>query len=138
VWLAGWLAGWLVQCVAAARAAAAAGGRAGRDWPLPVGVDWLDGLAIDGKTIGHSAVPDGGIDVRLFSALTHQEQVLIAQIEVPEDTTEVTCVAELLDAVNLHGKVVTADAAHGAAAAAYVTSKRDGNYRELCHLRSGS
>lgn len=119
--------GWLGRCVAAARAAAAAG-EVGQDRPLPEGVDWLDGLAIDGKTIRNSATPGGGIDVRLFSALLHQEQVVIAQIEVPEDTTEVTCVAELLDAVNLDGKVVTADAAHGAAAAQYVTGKRDGDY----------
>lgn len=39
--------------------------------------------------------------MRLSSALLHQEQVVIAQIEVPEDTTEVACVAELLDAVDL-------------------------------------
>jgi predicted transposase YbfD/YdcC len=119
--------GWLAGAAAAARAAAAAG-QAGQDGPLGGGVGCLDGLAIDGKTIRHSAAPGGGIDVRLFSALLHQEQVVIAQIEVPEDTTEVTCVAELLDAVDLQGKVVTADAAHGATAAAYVTGKRGGDY----------
>lgn len=119
---------WLGRCVAAARAARAAAGEVEQDRPLPEGVDWLDGLAIDGKTIRNSSAPGGGVDVRLFSALLHQEQVVIAQIEVPEDTTEVTCVAELLDAVNLDGKVVTADAAHGATAAEYVTGKRNADY----------
>jgi predicted transposase YbfD/YdcC len=119
--------GWLGQCVAAARVAAAAA-RGGQDAPLPEGVGWLDGLALDGKTIRNSAAPGSGIDVRLFSALLHSEQVVIAQIEVPEDTTEVTCVAELLDPVDLHDKVVTADAAHGAAAAQYVTGKRKADY----------
>jgi predicted transposase YbfD/YdcC len=113
--------------VAAARVAAAAA-RGGQDAPLPEGVGWLDGLALDGKTIRNSAAPGSGIDVRLFSALLHSEQVVIAQIEVPEDTTEVTCVAELLDPVDLHDKVVTADAAHGAAAAQYVTGKRKADY----------
>jgi predicted transposase YbfD/YdcC len=50
--------------------------------------------------------------VKLFSALTHREQVVIAQIAVPEHTTEVTCVPALLDPVDLTGKVITADAAH--------------------------
>lgn len=120
---------WLAAAVAAARASAEAAGATERDPQLPDGVDWLDGLALDGKTVRNSAAP-GGMDVRLFSALLHREQVVIAQIAVPEDTTEVTCVAELLDPVDLSGKVVTGDAAHtqGDAAAEYVAGTRQAHY----------
>lgn len=97
--------GWLAECVAAARAADGTGD----DRQLPCGVDWLDGLALDGKTVRNSAAP-GGVDVRLFSALLHREQVVIAQIAVPPETTEVTQVETLLGPVDLDGKVVTADA----------------------------
>jgi hypothetical protein len=117
---------WLAGAVAASRAAACG---AERDSQLPEGVDWLDGLALDGKTVPNSAAP-GGIDVRLFSALLRQEQVVIAQIAVPEDTTEVTQVANLLDPVDLDGLVVTADAAHtqGDAAAEYVAGVGKAHY----------
>jgi predicted transposase YbfD/YdcC len=96
---------WLAECVTCRR-------QHRRGPPgLPDDVDWLDGLAIDGKVVRNSAAP-GGVDVKLFSALTHREQVVIAQIAVPEHTTEVTCVPALLDPVDLTGKVITADAAH--------------------------
>jgi hypothetical protein len=74
---------WLAACVAAARS---------RTQAAAAEPAWLDGLALDGKTVRHSATPDGIGDVRLFSALLHDEQVVIAQIAVPHDTTEVTCV----------------------------------------------
>jgi predicted transposase YbfD/YdcC len=91
-------------------------------------VDWLDGLAIDGKTIRNSATP-AGVDVKLFSALTHREQVVIAQVAVPEHTTEVTCVPALLDPVDLTDKVVTADAAHAQDATAdYLVNVRNADY----------
>jgi hypothetical protein len=100
------------------------------DRELPEGVDWLDGLAIDGKTVRNSAAPGGGADVRLFSALLHREQVVINQIAVPDHTTEVTQVEDLLDPVDLSGKVVTGDAAHtqGDAAAEYVAGERNADY----------
>lgn len=124
--------GWLAGCVAAARAAAKEA-RGDQQRPegqeLPEGVDWLDGLAIDGKTVRNSAGP-GGADMRLFSALVHHEQVVINQIAVPEETTEVTCLEQLLDPVDLTDKVVTADAAHtqGDDAATYVTQTRKADY----------
>lgn len=113
---------WLAECVAAHRT------DHGGQPDLPEGMDWLDGLAIDGKTIRNSAAP-AGIDVKLFSALTHREQVVIAQIAVPEHTTEVTCVPSLLDPVDLAGKVVTADAAHAQDATAdYLVTTRNADY----------
>jgi predicted transposase YbfD/YdcC len=124
----GLVGSWLAGCVAAARAAAATEDT-GQDRQVPEGVDWLDGLALDGKTVRNSAAP-GGIDVRLFSALLHREQVVIAQIAVPEDTTEVTQVETLLGPVDLDGKVITADAAHtqGDTAAEYVAGTRKAHY----------
>jgi len=113
---------WISQCVAAYRA------RHPEQWDLPHGLEWLDGLAIDGKTVRNSAEP-GGVNVKLFSALLHHEQVVIAQITVPADTTEVTCVAALLDPVDLTAKTVTADAAHTQDATAdYLTRVRGADY----------
>jgi hypothetical protein len=97
---------WIADCVTAWRAA-----RDTDSDTLPEGLDWLDGLAIDGKTVRNSATP-GGMDIKLFSALLHREQVVIAQIAVPGHTTETTQVPALLDPVDLTGKTVTADAAH--------------------------
>lgn len=121
---------WLAACVNAARARTAATGEAMCDREPPEAVDWLDGLAIDGKTIRNSAAPGGGADMRLFSALLHREQVVINQIAVPDDTTEVTQVEQLLGPVDLDAKVVTADAAHtqGDAAAEYIAGNRQAHY----------
>jgi predicted transposase YbfD/YdcC len=85
-------------------------------------------LALDGNTVRNSATP-GGMNVKLFAALLHHEQVVIAQIAVPEDTTEVTCVPALLGPVDLRGKAVTMDAAHTQDAIAdYLTRVRDADY----------
>jgi hypothetical protein len=48
--------------------------------------------------------------VKLFSAMMHEQAVVIAQIRIPDGTTEVTQVAALLDPVDLAGAVITADA----------------------------
>jgi predicted transposase YbfD/YdcC len=70
----------------------------------------LDGLltaiAIDGKWL--RGVLDG--QVKLFSAMLHEEKAVIAQHRIPDETTETTQVKALLDNVDLDGAVVTADA----------------------------
>ena len=70
----------------------------------------LDGLltaiAIDGKWL--RGVLDG--QVKLFSAMLHEEKAVIAQRRIPDETTETTQVRELLEHVDLDGAVVTADA----------------------------
>ena len=68
----------------------------------------LTAIAIDGKWL--CGVLDGR--VKLFAAMLHQDKTVIAQVRVPDDTTETTQVRELLDAVDLRNAVVTADAAH--------------------------
>jgi hypothetical protein len=91
----------------------------------------LDGLltaiAVDGKWL--RGVLDG--QVKLFSAMLHQEKAVIAQVRVPDDTTESTQVKALLDTVGLENAVVTADAAHsGAETARYIAGKEEDGGRE--------
>jgi len=71
----------------------------------------LIGLAIDGKTVRNSDQPGcPGSETRLFSALLTAEKTVIAQVQVPEDTGEITQVPALLDPVDLTNVVATADA----------------------------
>ena len=66
-------------------------------------------VAIDGRTVRNSGAGNPEANVRLFSALRHEEA--IAQVRVPPQTTETTQVAALLDPVDVAGTVITADAA---------------------------
>jgi DDE_Tnp_1-associated len=68
----------------------------------------LTAIAIDGKWL--RGVLDG--QVKLFAAMLHDQKVIIGQVRVPDGTTEVTQVKELLSDVDLENVVVTADAAH--------------------------
>ena len=68
-------------------------------------------LAIDGKTLRGSADADGK-PLHLFAALLHAEAVVAAQMAVPDKTNEIPCVKPLLDPLDLHQTVVTADALH--------------------------
>jgi hypothetical protein len=83
------------------------------------------GLALDGKTLKGSweEVDTGAGKVRLFSALTHAEGVVLGQRKIPENTGEQAQMIPLLDQVagappgdeapgDLSGVVVTADALH--------------------------
>jgi predicted transposase YbfD/YdcC len=91
----------------------------------------LDGLltaiAIDGKWL--RGVLDG--QVKLFAAMLHEQKVIIAQHRVPDETTEVTQVRELLEAVDLENAVVSADAAHACRETAdYIAGKKEDGNRE--------
>lgn len=83
------------------------------------------GLALDGKTLKGSweEIDTGAGKVRLFSALTHAEGVVLGQRRIPAHTGEQTQMIPLLDQVagappgseqlgDLSGVVVTADALH--------------------------
>jgi hypothetical protein len=82
-------------------------------------------VAIDGKWL--RGVADG--QVKLFSAMLHADRVVIGQVRVPDDTTEVTQVKCLLAGVDLDGAVVTADAVHACRETAghIAGGKDDGN-----------
>jgi predicted transposase YbfD/YdcC len=86
------------------------------------------GLAMDGKTVRRSGAGNPDANVKLFSAMLHEQAVVIAQIRVPNSTTEVTQVAELLDPVNLAGAVVTGDAARTQTDTATYICGRGANY----------
>jgi predicted transposase YbfD/YdcC len=86
----------------------------------------LDGLltaiAIDGKWL--RGVLDG--QVKLFSAMLHEEKAVIAQHRIPDDTTETTQVKALLEHVDLENAVVTADAVNAQRETAeYIAGKEE-------------
>jgi DDE_Tnp_1-associated/Transposase DDE domain len=70
----------------------------------------LLGLAMDGKVVRNAGTAEG--DVCLFSAMDQGSAVVVAQLRVPVDTTEVTQVQALLAGLDLAGRVLTGDAAH--------------------------
>jgi len=85
------------------------------------------GLALDGKTVRNTR-SGTGVDVQLFSAMRHDTAVVIAQVQVPADTTEVTQVTALLDPINITGMTITADAAHPSHDIATYLLQREAGY----------
>jgi predicted transposase YbfD/YdcC len=84
-------------------------------------------LAMDGKVARNAGTVEG--EVCLFSAMTHGEAVVVSQLQVPDGTTEVTQVRDLLDGLDLTGWAVTGDAAHAQRdTAEYVAIERGGHY----------
>jgi len=84
-------------------------------------------LALDAKTARGSSPTPGG-QVSLFSAMRHDQGVVVAQVAVPPGTTEVTQVKRLLAGIDLTGMVVTADAAAPSADTAAYLTRRRGEY----------
>jgi len=69
------------------------------------------GIAMDGKTLRGSG--DGNQKpVHLFSAVLHEEGIVLGQKPVDVKTNEITVVKPLLEEMDLEGAVVTADALH--------------------------
>jgi hypothetical protein len=80
-------------------------------------------LAVDGK---HLRGTDGTV---LFSAMLHDQRVVVAQREVPNGTNEITQVKNLLDPLDLTDVVVTGDAAHTQTdTAEYIAGERGADY----------
>lgn len=91
----------------------------------------LVAVAMDGKVIRNTIAPGGseGSEIKLFSALLHEEAIVIAQRRIPADTNEITQVKALLAGTDLTGMVITGDAAHAQdATAAHLASERGGHY----------
>jgi predicted transposase YbfD/YdcC len=96
---------------------------------------WLRDLADAGKPDGLlTAIATGGkwlrgvLDgqVKLFSAMLHEEKAVIAQHRIPDDTTETTQVKALLEHVDLENAVVTADAVNAQRETAeYIAGKEE-------------
>ncbi len=71
----------------------------------------LRALAVDGKT-ARGARRDDGTQVHLVACLNHATGTVVGQVEVASKGSEITAFAAVLDRVDLHGCVVTADALH--------------------------
>jgi predicted transposase YbfD/YdcC len=68
----------------------------------------LEAVAVDGKTLCGSQ-RQGARDAHLLSALSHRLGVVMAQVAVSDRTNEIGQVDELLAALVLEGRVITAD-----------------------------
>lgn len=91
----------------------------------------LIGMAMDGKVIRNTITPGGapGSEIKLFSALLHDEAIVIAQLQIPDGTNEITQVSALLADTDLTDMVITGDAAHAQhTTAAYLAVERGADY----------
>jgi hypothetical protein len=71
---------------------------------------WLEGIAIDGKTL-RGARRLGARDVHLLSACCQQHALVLGQQAVPDATNELGAIAPFLAQLPLAGETVTFDAA---------------------------
>jgi predicted transposase YbfD/YdcC len=70
---------------------------------------WLDGIAVDGKTLC-GARRLGARDTHLVSACCHQRGLVLGEVAVPDKSNELSAVGPLLEALLLPGETVTFDA----------------------------
>jgi predicted transposase YbfD/YdcC len=70
---------------------------------------WLDGIAIDGKTL-RGARQLGARDVHLLSACCQQQALVLGQRAVPDTTNELGAIIPFLAHLPLAGETVTFDA----------------------------
>jgi predicted transposase YbfD/YdcC len=68
----------------------------------------LEALAVDGKTLCGSQ-RQGASDAHLLTALSHRLGVVMAQVAVKDQTNEIGQMDELLAALVLEGRIITAD-----------------------------
>lgn len=86
------------------------------------------GIALDGKALCGSADGDQPA-AHLVSLQTHEEGVVLAQGRVSEKTNEIKAVKPLLDAVDIEGSVLTADAMHAQKETArYIVEEKKADY----------
>jgi predicted transposase YbfD/YdcC len=90
--------------------------------------DERHGIAMDGKVVRRSGAGDPDVNVKLFSAMLHDQAVVIAQIRIPAGTNEITQVKPLLDRLDLAGAVITGDAAHTQTGTARYICQRGADY----------
>jgi predicted transposase YbfD/YdcC len=72
---------------------------------------WRRAVAVDGKTLRGSGHHNRQ-QVHLLAAMEHTTRAVLGQADVGDTTNEITRFQPLLDAVDLTGTVVTADALH--------------------------
>ena len=85
-------------------------------------------LAVDGKTVKKARCKDGRA-MHLVAAVTHESVRLVAQRPVDERSNEITALRPMLEDVDLHGVVVTADAMQAQQdAARFLTQEKGADY----------
>lgn len=70
--------------------------------------DELEAIALDGKTLCGSQ-RQGAIDCHLLSALSHRLGVVLRQVAVSDQSNEIGHADEVLEALTLEGRIITAD-----------------------------
>ena len=116
---------WLMDLAGLASPAAASGEAAGKDCPPA-----LVQVRLDGKAVRGARNPDG-TQVRLLAALVGADaasSVIAAQAAVGAKTNEVPAAKVVLGLLDLHGKVVTADALHTVQATARLIHEGGGEF----------
>jgi predicted transposase YbfD/YdcC len=88
---------------------------------------WLDGIAIDGKTL-RGARRLGAEDAHLLSARSASDGLILDQVAVPDATSEVGAVGRLLERLEVAGHTVTFDAAFTQWVVAQTVLDRGGAY----------
>jgi predicted transposase YbfD/YdcC len=68
-------------------------------------------LAVDGKRICGAKDADGNAP-HLLAAATHEQGLVLAQIDVHHKTNEIPMFSRLLDTINIRGMLITADCLH--------------------------
>ena len=83
-------------------------------------------VAVDGKT-ARGAVRDDGTRAAFFSMVEHDTGVPLGQVEITAGG-EIASFATVLDRIDVHGVVVTADALHTQRAHAHYLHRHGGHY----------
>ncbi len=116
---------WLMSSLLAGLAARSRASAAGQDDPAE-----LMPVRLDGKTI-RGAKDDEGNQRHLLAALAGPDaatSAIAAQAEVGAKTNEVPMATEVLGQIDLHGKIVTADALHTVKATAEFICDHGGEF----------
>ena len=84
-------------------------------------------LAVDGKRVRGARDADGNAP-HLLAAATHQQALVLAQIDVHHKTNEIPMFAPLLDTLNIAGMLITADCLHTQREHARYLHRRDADF----------
>lgn len=84
-------------------------------------------IAVDGKSV-RGAKLSGGRCPHLLAAITHDQSVVLGQVDVALKTNEIPMLPVLLDPIDLTNAVITADALHAQKSHAEYIVGRGGHY----------
>lgn len=100
------------------------------------GEQQMRAVAVDGKTARGARQPDGS-RTHLFSMVDHGTGAPLGQVLAPTKGAEIAAFSALLDRIDLHGVVVTADALHTQIRHAHYLHRHGGHYVLSPSLRPG-